>query len=274
MPTLEGSRLGQFLRDRRAKLDPAEFGFALGRRRTPGLRREEVALRANISPAWYAWLEQGRGGAPSAEVLGRIARALILTEIEREHLFLIGLGRLPEVHYRGGDSLTERLQRLLDALPYTPAIVKTATWDVLAWNRAASLVLTDYGSLPPERRNILRILFGDQKGRPVRSDWVDAAPSVVAAFRIDVARAGAEAEVTPLIDELCAWNSEFAAIWRENSVQSFAGIVKRLHHPVLGQIALEYSSLAIDGRPDLAMAVYNPITMQARVALQALLQSS
>src|ERR1700726_3346895 len=94
--------LGTYLKDRRAKLDPAAFGFAAERRRTPGLRREEVAQRANISPTWYTWLEQGRGGAPSADVLNRISRALMLTEVEREHLFLLGLGRPPEVRYQIG----------------------------------------------------------------------------------------------------------------------------------------------------------------------------
>src|SRR5271155_4619160 len=92
--------LANYLKGRRAKLDPAAFGFPPERRRTPGLRREEVAQRANISPTWYTWLEQGRGGAPSADVLDRIARALMLTDVEREHLFLLGLGRLPEVRYQ------------------------------------------------------------------------------------------------------------------------------------------------------------------------------
>src|SRR5579863_2110290 len=106
--------LGLYLRDRRAKLDPVSFGFASERRRTPGLRREEVAQRANISPTWYTWLEQGRGGAPSADVLNRISRALMLTELEREHLFLLGLGRPPEARYRNSDDVTPRLQRVLD----------------------------------------------------------------------------------------------------------------------------------------------------------------
>jgi len=130
--------LGAYLKDRRAKLDPATFGFPLKRRRTPGLRREEVAQRANVSATWYTWLEQGRGGAPSAEVLDRIARALMLTDAEREHLFLIGLGRLPEVRYQGVEGVTPRLQRVLDSLELSPAVVKTSTWDVVAWNRAAS----------------------------------------------------------------------------------------------------------------------------------------
>ncbi|WP_407572815.1 helix-turn-helix transcriptional regulator [Deinococcus altitudinis] len=267
-----GNRLGDYLRVRRTALDPAAFGFAPGRRRTPGLRREEVALRAEISPAWYTWLEQGRGGAPSADVLDRLARALMLTEIEREHLFLLGLGRLPEVRYRGGDTVTPRLQRLLDALPYSPAIVKTATWDVLAWNRAAALMLTDYGQRPVGERNVLRMLFYDPKFRAAQQHWESMASGVVAAFRIDAARAGAEADVKPLVEELCQRSPEFAELWREQRVQSFEGIVKRLHHPQLGLIALEYSAFPIDGRPDLTMVVYNPATTQDRQAVQSLLQ--
>src|SRR5579863_10246741 len=108
------NRLGTYLKDRRTKLDPGAFGFAAERRRTPGLRREEVAQRANISPTWYTWLEQGRGGAPSADVLNRISRALMLTEVEREHLFLLGLGRPPQVRYRAAEAVTPRLQRVLD----------------------------------------------------------------------------------------------------------------------------------------------------------------
>ncbi len=103
--------LGNYLRDRRTKLDPAAFGVPLTRRRTPGLRREEVAQRANLSATWYTWLEQGRGGAPSAEVLDRLAHALMLTEVEREHLFLLGLGRPPAVREMPTEGITPRIQR-------------------------------------------------------------------------------------------------------------------------------------------------------------------
>lgn len=98
--------LGTYLRDRRTRLDPTAFGFTSGRRRTPGLRREEVASRANISPTWYTWLEQGRGGAPSADVLDRIAKGLMLTEPEREHIYMLGLGRPPEARYQMADGVT------------------------------------------------------------------------------------------------------------------------------------------------------------------------
>src|SRR5476649_2083855 len=138
VPVTHESLLGSYLKDRRAKLDPAAFGLSATRRRTPGLRREEVAQRANISTTWYTWLEQGRGGAPSADVLDRISRALMLTDLEREHLYLLGLGRPPEVHYQAAGGIKPRLQGVLDALEFSPAVVRTATWDVVAWNRAAT----------------------------------------------------------------------------------------------------------------------------------------
>ncbi len=256
----EGNPLGDYLRNRRTKLDPASFGFAVGRRRTSGLRREEVAQRANISATWYTWLEQGRGGRPSADVLDRIARALTLTVVEREHLFLIGLGRSPEIRYRGGDAITPRLQRLLDTLVYCPAIVRTATWDVVAWNRAAAAVLTDYGALPPDQRNVLRMIFCDSRVRAVQPEWEAVARFVVAAFRIDAARAGADREIVPLVEELCRTSPEFASMWRDNDVQTHGDGVKHLRHPQVGLLALEYSAFAVDGRPDLSLIVYNPAT--------------
>jgi transcriptional regulator with XRE-family HTH domain len=272
MTAVNDNRLGDYLRNRRTKLDPASFGFSGSRRRTAGLRREEVAQRANISATWYTWLEQGRGGHPSADVLDRIAKALTLTEVEREHLFLLGLGRPPEVRYRGGDAITPRLQRLLEALAYSPAIVRTATWDVVAWNRAAAAVLTDYGSLPPEQRNVLRMIFCDPRVRAAQFDWESVARFVVGAFRIDAARAGAAAEVQPLVDELCRSSPEFAAMWRANDVRTHGNGVKHLRHPVLGPIALEYSAFAVDGRPDLQMVVYNPATPVDQEQIRSLIE--
>ncbi len=259
MATTLDNPLGAYLRDRRSRLDPAAFGLSGQRRRTPGLRREEVAQRANISPTWYTWLEQGRGGAPSPDVLNRLANGLMLTETEREHLFMIGLGRPPEVKYKAADSVTPRLQRLLDAFEVSPAIIKTATWDVVAWNRAAAFILTDYGKLLPKERNILRLVFGNSKIRAAQDGWESVARFVVGAFRADVARAGAVSEVTQLVTELCAMSPEFEAMWRDNDVRVHGEGTKRLHHPILGPLELEYSGFAVDGRPDLGMIVYNPV---------------
>ena len=219
-----------------------------------------MAQRANISPTWYTWLEQGRGGAPSAAVLDRIARALMLTDVEREHLFLLGLGRLPDVRYRKDEGVTPRLQRVLDALEPCPALIRTAIWNVVAWNRAATVMLTDYGALPPEQRNILRFIFLDPKVRAAQDDWGSVARFVVGAFRVDAARAGAAEEVEPLVDELCRLSPEFKAMWQDNDVRSHGEVVKHIRHAVLGPLAFEYSAFAVDGRPDLSMVVYNPAT--------------
>lgn len=260
MPAAHDNLLGTYLKDRRTKLDPAAFGYSMVRRRTPGLRREEVAQRANVSATWYTWLEQGRGGAPSSDVLERIASALMLTEVEREHLFLLALGRPPEVRYHAVDGVTPRLQRVLDALAFTPAFVKTATWDVVAWNRAATVVLTNYDTLAAQQRNILRLVFLDPRVRAAQTDWESVARFVVGAFRVDALRAGASKAVAALVDELSQRSPEFAAMWREHDVVTHGEGTKHLRHATAGMIALEYSAFAVDGRPDLSMVIYNPAT--------------
>ena len=264
--------LGAYLKRSRMKLDPAAFGFPATRRRTPGLRREEVAQRANISPTWYTWLEQGRGGAPSPDVLDRIAGALMLTDAEREHLFLLGLGRPPEVRYQKNAGVTPRLQRVLDALQYSPAIIRSATWDVVAWNRASTVMLTNYELLPPEQRNILRWIFLDPRARSAQYDWDSVARSVLGAFRLETARAGAAAEVEPLVDELSRSSPEFRAMWQDNDVRGPHGeSVKHIRHPVLGRLAFEYSVFAVDGRTDLSLVIYNPATPADAERIRSLL---
>jgi hypothetical protein len=164
------------------------------------------------------------------------------------------------VRYRKDEGVTPRLQRVLDALEPSPALIRTATWDVVAWNRAATVMLTDYGSLPPEQRNVLRFIFLDPRVRAAQYDWESVARFVVGAFRMDAARAGAAAEVEPLVEELCRLSPEFKAMWRDNDVRSHGEGVKHIRHPVVGPMAFEYSAFAVDGRPDLSMVVYNPAT--------------
>lgn len=270
------NRFGTYLRDRRTRLDPAAFGFGGGRRRTPGLRREEVASRANISPTWYTWLEQGRGGAPSPDVLDRIARGLMLTEPEREHLYMLGLGRPPEARYQPVDGITPRLQRVLDGMALSPAIIKTAMWDVVGWNRAAAALLTDYARLPREQRNILRLMFTGGKGRGRNEDWDSVARFVVGAFRADIARAGAHgsAEAAKLVEELSRVNPEFEALWQDNDVGAHSEGVKRIRHPEAGLVKLEFSSFAVEGRPELGMIVYNPATQADAAKVRLLVETA
>lgn len=269
-----GPSLGKFLRDRRAKLDPAALGFKSSRRRTPGLRREEVAQRANISSAWYMCLEQGRGGAPSADVLDNLAKALLLTDAEREHLFLIGLGRAPESRYRHPEDSEPRLQRILDSLSPAPAFIKTATWDVVAWNQAAAQVLMpNLGQLAANERNTLRMVFLDPHARTLYYDWEAVARMAVAAFRADVARAGAMAEVATMVEELSRSNPAFKAMWQDNDVSDSVYAVKDLRHPVLGTISFEASIFGVDGRHDLTMVVFLPASTDVAKRITSLLET-
>lgn len=266
--------LGTFLRDRRMRLDPATLGFQVGRRRTPGLRREEVAQRSNISATWYTWLEQGRGGAPSAHVLDRIAAGLMLTEPERDHLHILAFGHPPEARYRQPEGISPRLQRVLDAMPLSPAIIRTATWDVVAWNAAATVILTDYAKLPKEKRNILRMIFSDERVRAAQDDWRNVARYIVGAFRADATRAGAGLEIQQLVEELSASSPQFKALWDDNEVVGIRDGVKRLHHPVLGIIELEFSTFAVEGRSDLNMMVYSPATAEVTERFRTLIATS
>jgi transcriptional regulator with XRE-family HTH domain len=258
MSTPQENLLGSYLKDRRAKLDPAAFGMPTTRRRTPGLRREEVALRANVSATWYTWLEQGRGGAPSTEVLNRLSAALALTAVEREHLFLLAQNRPPEVTYQPSEPITPQLQRVLDSLEFSPALVKTAQWDIVGWNAAAAAVLTEYGVLPPEQRNVLKLLFATDRVRNKTRHWEQHARFAVAAFRADIARLGATDSVRGFVEELIALSPEFEAIWNDYDLQSYGEGVKQFAHPSVGEITLEYSSFAVEGRPELGLIIYTP----------------
>lgn len=252
-------RLGAYLRDRRQRLDAAALGFD-GRRRTPGLRREEVAQRAHISTTWYTWLEQGRGGAPSPRVLDSLARALMLTEAEREHLYLVGIGHRPKAGAPAQEGISGRLQRFLDAMPMIPATVATATWDIIGWNRAARLALADYEAMAPDERNILRRIFLDPATRAAQSDWEAVARFLVATFRAETVRAGADARASVLVAELSARSADFARLWSENDVRTTGEGAKTIRHARVGEITFEFSSFAIDGRPDLRLMAYVPAT--------------
>ena len=272
MANLDDNPLGCYLKDRRSKLDPSTFGFSATRRRTPGLRREEVAQRADVSVTWYTWLEQGRGGTPSADVLDRIADALALAAVEREHLFLIAQNRPPRVQYQPLEGVSPRLQRVLDSLELSPAYVKTPAWDVIAWNKAAEAVWPDFATLPPEWRNSLRNFFRNPRVRANMVDWEASARLVVAAFRSDVARAGASESVGALVDELIRESPEFEAIWRDHDVRTFGEGTKHLHNPTTGPIKVEYSAFAVDGRPDLSLVIFTPATPEDEDLVRSLVE--
>jgi len=160
---------------------------------------------------------------------------------------------------------------VLDALDMNPALIKNAMWDVVAWNRAAAALLTDYALLPREQRNILRLMFGNRRLRDRQEGWESVARFVVGAFRADVARAGASEEAMSLVDELSRTSSEFARLWGDNDVVAHGEGLKRIRHPQAGSITLEFSSFAVEGRPELGMIVYSPAREADAAKIQALM---
>ncbi len=266
----DGKTLGQFLKSRRERMSPGALGLNAARRRTPGLRREEVAQRANISVTWYTWLEQGRGGAPSSEVLERVCRALLLTQVEREHAFLLAYGSLASTER--GDEIDQlpSIQRILDALAASPAFVKTSAWDLVAWNRAAGAVF-GYDNVGHTERNILRRIFLDPESRLAQLDWEAVARFAVAVFRADMSRAVDTGAAHKLAVELRSSSPDFDRLWQANDVQVFGQGVKHLRHPTAGMIVMEYASFTLDGRPDLSMVVYSPRTPQHAIAIARLM---
>jgi len=162
---------------------------------------------------------------------------------------------------------------MLDSLEFSPALVRTALWDVVAWNNAATITLTDYAKLAPEERNILKLLFGKSPARAHMIHWERDARSAVAAFRSEAARAGNTEMVQALVAEISSLSPEFAAIWRDYAVQNYGEGLKHIRHATAGDLALEYSSFAIDGRPDLGLVIFNPATADDKERLQALIAS-
>jgi len=250
--------LPAFLRDRRERLPPT----STTRRRTPGLRREEVAARAGVSVTWYTWLEQGRGGTPSDEVLERLATALELDAANREMLFLLAQER-PPPRRAGSLVVTPAIRRLLDALAL-PAFVKTPTFDIVAWNRAATRALRDYAQVPEAERNLLVQVFSPGAEGMVR-DLEAARRICLASFRLDLARAGRDAD--DLIAAL-AQNPEFARLWAAPDLGSHTGFQKVIIRGGV-EIALEATALAIDGS-DLALYVFSPVDDASAAALASL----
>lgn len=260
--------LGQYLRDSRSRLRPP---LNTGHRRTPGLRREEVASLACVSVTWYTWLEQGRGGPPSGEVLERLARALELDAAGRELLFFLAHQRPPPLSVKQSDQVTPTLQRVLDAMPYSPVYVKNLTWDLVGWNNAAA-ALADYAPLPTGERNVLRRLFTMPVVQATLQDWDSEARFAVSAFRLDAARAGKNSQAAALVNELRAASPDFRRMWEEADTRRYGVQTRHVNHPRAGTISFECSTLDVNDSDGLHLLVYTPITRADAEAVQSLLK--
>ncbi len=250
-------QLGDFLRARRERLRPVEVGLPeTRRRRTPGLRREEVASLAGISGDWYVKLEQGRGVAPSADTVDALARALRLSDAERSHLAALASGQAGEPW--SCEAVPDALRQLIESLA-VPAYVTGLRWDMLAWNAAAAALFGDLDALAVEDRNILSFVLTDLRGRVLFGDgWAEEARRMVALFRATHDRHADDPAFIRLVERLHAGCPEFEGWWHAHHVRAPVSGTKLLLHPAHGQVGYQYSTFQANDDPRLKLAVYMP----------------
>lgn len=256
-----GGDLGGFLRVRRAAVAPEDVGLPRGpRRRTPGLRREEVALLAGVSVSWYTWLEQGRPINASAEVLDALARVLRLDAVERAHLHALSRGGdLGPEGDRVAGVLPEPVRALLGALDPQPAYVLGPGWDYLAWNRPMERMFPALAALPEPERNLVWAMFTHPAARALFAEaWEDEARRVLSQFRADTAPRRDAPEVRRLVARLDAASPEFREWWPRHDVAGPAPRLRRFRHPVAGDLLFTHLQLTPDAAPWLRVVAHLP----------------
>ncbi|MEU5192083.1 helix-turn-helix transcriptional regulator [Streptomyces klenkii] len=256
------TELSEFLRSRRARLQPAEVGLTPygGRRRVPGLRREELAQLAGVSVAYYTRLEQGHGQNVSTAVLEAIADALRLTGAEREHLNRLvrpSVKKTRPCRPPRPQRVRPSVQHLLDSMENTPAYVVGRRLDIIAWNRMACALLGDLDAMPAGQRNMAWQIFLEPATRELYTEWEKKAADVVAFLRLDAGRCPEDPQLAALVGELSVKSPEFRSLWAAHNVEDKGFGVKKLHHPVVGPLTLSYETLVLPADQNQQLVTYH-----------------
>ena len=255
---LRRRELAEFLRSRRERISPEQVGIAYsGRRRTPGLRREEVAQLSGVGVTWYTWLEQGRDIRVSDQVLGAIARTLMLDRDERTHLFTLA-GANDQSIVKECNAVTAELHATLAKLDPYPACIVSGKYDVLAYNRAYNYLLTDFDALPVEERNCLWLSFTDPLWREIVVDWVDSTTRMVANLRALMVDHVGDSTWKSFVARLAAASPEFADTWARHEVRAIEDKPKRFRHPEVGRMTFQMTNTWLAPRTGRRMLVYVP----------------
>ena len=257
---LRRAELADFLRNRRASLKPEDVGLPNGgRRRTPGLRREEVAQLASMGATWYTWLEQGRDVRASLEVLEALAGALRLSQAERAHLVLLGRGEEAPPCKAPAERVSPTLRRLIEHLGANPAFILGRRWDYLAWNDAATALLGDLGAVPRASRNHAWLTFTDPARREMFTDWERSSRLLVAKFRADSARHLGDPEFESLIGALRKTSPEFSRAWDRHEVSQSGEGRKDLRHPSAGMLSFSHAVFHPAEFSEQRLILYSPL---------------
>ncbi|MFE0252883.1 helix-turn-helix transcriptional regulator [Streptomyces sp. NPDC059010] len=251
--------LGDFLRSRRGRIQPEEVGLpSYGRRRVPGLRREEVAQLAGVSVDYYVRLEQGRGRSVSDAVLDAVARVLRLDETEHAYLRTVARPRRGrDVRRPEAARVRPGVQALLDGMDRTPAFVIDARMDILAWNSLAD-AMNGYSRTAPADRNIPRQVFLGAEARTTFPDWPDIAAQAAAHLRLNAGHRPDDARLDALIGELSVRSPDFRRLWADHQVKACMSGTKRIHHPLTGLLSLPFETLTVPTDPEQTVVVYTP----------------
>ena len=254
------AELGDFLRRRRQQTDPASVGLIrAGSRRTPGLRREEVSLLSGVSVTWYTWLEQGRDISPSAQVIDALARTLRLSDAEHEYALRLAGHRQRPPSYCDGERLPPHGQRLLDALGDSPAYAITPAWYIVGWNAAYESFYPGIATVPDADRNLLWLVFTDDRVRTMLPNWEVDSRCFLAQFRAEAGAWVHQPPVSELLVRLRAASADFRAGWAAHDVEQFTSRQRRFVHPLQGELLLEHHRLDLSDPPGLHVVVYTAV---------------
>jgi transcriptional regulator with XRE-family HTH domain len=251
----ERALLANFLRTRRMRVSPTEFGFEIGRRRTPGLRREEVAQIAGMSVTWYTWLEQGRDVQASTQVLERIAYALRLEPHETRYLLTLAKVAPEANHQPQNNVITPTIRQLIDHQGLYPAYVLGRYWDFLAWNTAANRLFGNLDALPDPQRHMVGYVFLRPETRSLLPDWEARAQAITAEFRADCSQYAADSYFNQMVESIRAASPDFERMWGRHDVRPRVGGQRTFMHPQVGFLTLEQVTLTVSNVPDIKVVV-------------------
>ncbi|WP_239618051.1 helix-turn-helix transcriptional regulator [Cohnella mopanensis] len=253
--------LSQFLKAQRAKLTPQSVGLPEGsRRRTPGLRREEVAQLAGVSHTWYTWLEQGRDIKASSSVLDNVAKALQLTVDERKYLFSLALETTSGagIHREELPQINPSLRIILQELTYCPTIISDRKCHIVGWNEAAAHVFLDFELIPPEERNMIRLLFTRKELQRLAVNWEQFASGFLAIFRAYYGQYVEDEWYEEFVEEMKATHPDFNRLWEQSKVSSAPEVLPEFRHAKARKMLFQLTSLQVHGDADLRCSIYTP----------------
>ena len=260
MDQQERKLLGEFLKTRRERLSPEEFGLPAGqRRRTPGLRREEVAQLAGVSLTWYTWIEQGRDIGFSADVLESLARVLHLLPHEKEHLFALAGKQANPPQPSGDEGISPSLQQILNHQRHYPAYLMDRYWNITAWNAAAHALFGNFAEMPEPERNMVWYTLVRPATRHLVIDWEQRAQRLIAEFRADCSKYLADPWLKEFLNRLHEQCPEFDGWWSHYDILTREGGRRDFDHPEVGRLALEQTTLRLGHRPEVKMVIHVPL---------------